>query len=393
MTAMRWLPSRLLVLPLLAAVMLFALACEQEQEAPSPPQQTPSAARLSGVVKIGVPISITGTAVFAGSQQKEGIDLAVEEINRSGFLDDARIEVVYVDHKDTAEDGVNAVRQLISQGVVAITGFTWTHVALAAMPLINDAKVPTVVQIAAGKGIVESGPYAYRVQPQQDRYAYKMGEELRARGVRATALIYADDSPVFLDLRERFLRDVFPQVGIQVVTEEVIKVRTTDFTAIASKITSANPDAVGIFTAGAPNCTAVKQLRQAGYRGQIWGQYGMAGGVIANCGPEAEGVLFLQPFHPDLPFDSTKRFVQLFQNRYNKAPTVFHALGYDGMWMVARAVKAAGCVSAECIQRGLNQIASQGFEGAQGNLRFSERDAVGAGTVTEVKGGKEVLVR
>jgi len=377
----------------MVAVMLFALACQQEEEAPTPSQQTPSAGRLSGVVKVGVPISITGTAVFAGSQQKEGIDLAVEEINRSGFLDDARIEVVYVDHKDTAEDGVNVVRQLISQGVVAITGFTWTHVALAAMPIINDAKVPTVVQIAAGKGIVESGPYAYRVQPQQDRYANKMGEELRARGVRTTALIYADDSPVFLDLRERFLREVFPRVGIQVVTEEVIKVRTTDFTAIASKVVSANPDAVGIFTAGAPNCTAVKQLRQAGYRGQIWGQYGMAGGVIANCGPEAEGVLFLQPFHPDLPYDSTKRFVQLFQNRYNKAPTVFHALGYDGMWMVARAVKAAGCISAECLQRGLTQVASQEFDGAQGPLRFSERDATGAGTVTEVKGGKEVLVR
>jgi branched-chain amino acid transport system substrate-binding protein len=345
------------------------------------------------VVRVGVPIAITGTAVFAGSQQKEGIDLAVEEINRSGFLDDARIEVVYVDHKDTAEEGVTVVRQLISQGVVAITGFTWTHVALAAMPVINDAKVPTVVQIAAGRGIVESGPYAYRVQTQQDRYANKMGEELKARGVNTTALIYADDSPVFLDLRDRFLREVFPQVGIRLVGEEVIKVRTTDFTAIASKIASANPDAVGIFTAGAPNCTAVKQLRQAGYRGQIWGQYGMAGGVIANCGPEAEGVLFLQPFHPDLPYESTKRFVQLFQGRYNKAPTVFHALGYDGVWMVARAVKAAGCISTECIQRGLQQVTSLGFDGAQGPLRFIERDAMGSGTVTEIRGGKEVLVR
>jgi len=137
----------------------------------------------------------------------------------------------------------------------------------------------------------------------------------------------------------------------------------------------------------------MKQLRDGGFTGQIWGQAGMAGGVALGAGAPAEGVIFTTNFHATQAFPSSQKFVAAFKAKFNKDPSQFEAEGYDGVWMVARAIKEAGCIDRECIQRGLLALEGKGFDAAHGPVTFKNRDMQAPGAIVEIKGGKEVAVR
>ena len=69
-----------------------------------------ASAQVAGTIKIDAPLSLTGVAAFAGIAEKEGMDYAIEEINSSRFLGDAKLAANYVDVALATDQAVTAVR-------------------------------------------------------------------------------------------------------------------------------------------------------------------------------------------------------------------------------------------------------------------------------------------
>ena len=72
-----------------------------------------ASAQVAGTIKIDAPLSLTGVAAFAGIAEKEGMDYAIEEINSSRFLGDAKLAANYVDVALATDQAVTAVRGLL----------------------------------------------------------------------------------------------------------------------------------------------------------------------------------------------------------------------------------------------------------------------------------------
>lgn len=348
---------------------------------------------LRGPIVVGVPLSVTGVAGAFGQAQQRGIEYAVEEINDSGMLGDASLEVEIVDVKEDPNQAVTAVRGLVANGeVVAIAGNTLSNHSLAIAPLAEQAGVPLIVANGADAALSEMGDHVYQMDIRQSSYAGKMGEELAERDVDSTAIIMNDDVPAIAELVEVYEESALPDAGISIGDVETVASTATDFNAVVTNALADQPEAIGVLTrAGAvPIITA---LRQAGYEGVIWSQAALGGGVAVGAGAVAEGVLYTVNAAPGSPLASMEEFFAGYEERYGEPATAFAAQGYDAVYAVALAAESQDCASRECIQAGLTQLMDDGMEGALGPLTFEDRAAIGDGAVVAVTSGREGWVR
>src|SRR6184192_55195 len=121
-------------------------------------------AAAGNAVKIGAALSLTGAAASYGAAQRNGIEAALESVNRSNSLGGIRMEVLVEDDGSTKEQGINVFQKFINQDRVSvILGPTLSTTATAVDPLAQQAKVPVLgISNTAPKGITDIGDYIFR---------------------------------------------------------------------------------------------------------------------------------------------------------------------------------------------------------------------------------------
>lgn len=349
-------------------------------------------AELAPTIRFDAPLSLTGVAAFAGLSEQQGMDLAIEEINSTGYLGSSKLVANYIDVATSTDQAVASARGSADSDVVAIIGYTIGNHALAVAPLAQRAGLPMIVANSGGlTELTNVGDHVYQTDVGQQLYAHKLAEVLAERGVKSTAILYHNDVPAVLDLREAYL-GVFPTLDIT-VTQDLGTISTTqDFTAMVTTLMSGDPDAIGVITrGGSPGIIA--QLRQLGYGGVIWGQAGLAGGVAVKAAPATEGVLFTANAAKGSTFPTMEEFFVKAEAATGGEVYAFAAQGYDAVWALARALKEAGCSTRDCVQQGLQALMASGYSGALGDVTFQDRNAHGPGVVIEIKDGKEEFVK
>jgi branched-chain amino acid transport system substrate-binding protein len=353
-----------------------------------------SAESLTGEIRIGVPLSLTGVAGFVGTSSREGMDYAIEEVNSSGVLGDATLVAEYVDVAADPNQAVTAVRGFSADDqIAAVVGNTMSNHALAIAPVAQQAGVPFVAVNTGGDSQLTSvGDHVYQVDVRQSTYAGKMGEELAEQGVGSVAVVVNNDVPAITELWDAYRDDVLPDAGIDVTTVEELPSTATDFSAVVTSVLASDAESVALLTrAGA--VPMITQLRQAGYEGVIWSQAALGGGAAVAAAPVTEGVLYTVNAAPGSDIPSMEEFFEGYREAYGRDGYAFAAQGYDAVWAVARAAENAGCATRQCIQDGMQELTETGFEGALGDLTFTDRNAVGPGVVATVRDGVEVFVR
>jgi branched-chain amino acid transport system substrate-binding protein len=346
---------------------------------------------LSGTITISAPLSLTDVAAFAGLDSQKGMEFAIEEINESGYLDDATLKADFVDVALDDDKALSAVRGAISSDAVAIVGMTLGNHSLAAAPIAQQSKIPFVVVNSGGlKDVTAVGDYVYQTDVSQFRYADKMTEELQTRGITETSVIWNDDVPAVIDLHAAY-EELFPDFGIEVAEDNPVASTTTDFSAVATSVAKDNPQSVAVLTRSP--VPIIEALRNAGYEGQIWSQAGLAAGVGAGAAPTTDGVIFTANAAAGSDIPSMEKFFTAYEAANGEGAYAFAAQGYDAVWAVARAMKASGCSTRECVKDGLADVAADGYEGALGDVTFEDRNAVGPGVILEDMDGQENFVR
>ena len=127
-------------------------------------------ANAQNKIKIGVSTPITGPVAFGSLQERRGLDLALDEINKQGGVLGRQIELVYEDNQCNPSVSVTVTNKLIEQGVPAVLGAQCSSAVLAAMPVFQKASIPLVSSIATNPKISEQSgvggnPWIFRLNP------------------------------------------------------------------------------------------------------------------------------------------------------------------------------------------------------------------------------------
>ncbi len=329
-------------------------------------------------VKVGVPLSLTGPVAFAGTKMREAMELAFDEVNTSKYLGKMKLVPVWADDRSSQPQAISVTQQLIQRDrVSAIVGYTASNMCLAALPVAQELKVPTLNADCVVPGLNKVGDYVYNAVRPTDNYVSELIDRLvSARQVKTAAILYLRENPVFTNLLP-VAQKGFEKNGVKIVaTESVTSGGDADFSAQLTNIAGNKPDALVILLLGGQVGPAMVQARKAGMEKTIFlGEQNFDSAEVRRiAGPNAEGSYYPSHWYADSPVARNVAYVKAYRQRYNRDPDTFATNGYNAVWLMAQIVKKAGSGNREAIRVAMESIGEMDTVfGRAGKTRFQDR--------------------
>ena len=346
-------------------------------------------------IKVGANFELTGNVANYGNATIEGLQLAIEEANEAGGINGKKIELVSVDDKSEAAESINAATKLISDDdVKIIVGPATTGLVLAETQTATDAKVPIIAPCATSpEATVENGkvkPYVFRsclIDPQQGEVmATFAAKDLKAK----TAVIYVDNSSDYSKSLAKVFREKFEAAGGKVVMEEAFLQKDQDFKATLTKLKTANADVMFVPAYYEEVGKIVKQAREMGINSAILGTDGWDDTKVVDiAGADALNNTFFSTHYSEKDAE-VQGFIEAYKKKFNRAPNVFAALGYDAGKMLVDALKRAGSGDTEKIREALE--ATKDLKVGTGTISMDKNhNPIKTAVILEMKNGEKEL--
>jgi len=326
------------------------------------------------VVKIGAVLVLTGPNAKAGQSAKQGIEMAVEEINASGGVKSRKIKVIYEDDGGEPQKSVSAVQKLINvDKVLAILGPMWSSCVLAVAPIVESKGVVILSPTASSPKITYAGDYIFRNTYSDAIEGAKTAEFASKELKYGKAGILFINNDYGVGLKDAFKRK-FEELGGKIVIDEGYDPKTTDFRTILVKVKERSPEV--IYIAGYSEMgQLLRQMRETGIKIPVLSCIMFEISDIAKvAGKAAEGVIYAYPsYDPEKGNEITLKFAKKFKEKYGTLPDPEAAFSYDAVKILALAMEKGGFTS-EDIKNALYKI--KGYNGVTGKTSFDENGDV-----------------
>lgn len=349
------------------------------------------AAGPGNTVKFGFITAYTGPGAAYGQAMKDGVDLAVDEINKDPNTK-YKIDLVTYDTKLNKTEAVNAMKKAIEEDkVLAVEGPMTSGEMFAAGPIAQQSGVVAFGTGTTAPGITDLGNFIFRnAIPGKLGIPITVEKAHQKFGFKKVAILYSNNNDQMVG-EHQIYTDLFKKMGLDVVADETFADKDTDFSAQLTKIQQANPDV--IFVAGLYQESALiaKKAREMGMNQPIIGGNGFnSPAYIKQAGAAADGSLVATPWNPESDTPKAKHFIEAFKAKYGHEPDQFAAQAYDAMYLMHEAAEKAGTTTDR--KKFRDTLAGiKGFEGATGKFEFdANRDPKMDLTVLQVKDGKWV---
>lgn len=318
-------------------------------------------------IKIGVSGPFTGGSSSMGVSMRDGVRLAVEEINKSGGVLGRKLQAVERDDEAKNERGVQIAQELINrEKVTANVGYINTGVALASQRFFQEAKIPVMNNVATGSIITQQ----FKDQP--DNYIFRnaahdsiqapmiVEEAITRRGFKNVAILA--DSTNYGQLGREDLEKALTAKGVKPVAVEKFNIKDVDMTAQLLKAKSAGADAVLTYGIGPELAQIANGMTKLGWKVPIVGSWTLSmANYIDNAGPGGEGARMPQTFIQQPDTAKRKAFIdaylKTFKPKNNRIDSpVSAAQGYDSIYLLAAAIKQANSTDGPKIKEALENL-------------------------------------
>ena len=288
------------------------------------------------VIKIGGLFPVSGPGAYFGVQDKQGIELAIEQINKAG-LNGYKLEVRYENTACSPLPATQAAKRLIEQYKPHVAlGEECSDATLAIMPLVEQAKVPLLNAGSSSIKITDPGnPWTFRIMPNEVMQGIDIATNAHKRlNARAAVLLYENTNAGIGNAK--VFADTFRSLGGQVLADIGFGRDVNDFTAIATRISGLGKvDVIPTYTLEGQGLRITQALAQAGVTrggdgqaiqlGTIWLPFGFE----QKAGKAAIGYVRIVQFDPTDKRDVVQDFVRSFKAKYNQEPTHINAHAFD----------------------------------------------------------------
>ncbi|MGA2894025.1 MAG: ABC transporter substrate-binding protein [Xanthobacteraceae bacterium] len=309
---------------------------------------TPSMA-ADHVIKIGALLPISGPGSYFGAQDKQGIELALDQANKAG-VGGYTFEVQYEDSSCAPLPATQAAKRLIDEYKPdVLIGEECSDATLAVMPIVEQAKIPLINAGSSSIKVTDPGnPWTFRIMPNEVMQGVDIATNAYKRLNARTAVLLHENTNAGIGNANVFA-DTFTKLGGKVLTDIGFGRDVNDFTAIATRIAGmGDVDVIPTYTLEGQGLKITQALMQAGVvkggggkaiqLGTIWLPFGFE----QKAGNAAIGYIRIVQFDPTDQRPLVRDFVGAFKARFNADPTHLNAHAYDQIMLIADVVKRGG---------------------------------------------------
>jgi len=330
----------------------------------------------NNIIRIGALLPMSGPGSYFGAQDRQGIELALDAINKSGVRGH-KFEVKFEDSSCSPLPATQAAKRLLEQYKPdVVIGEECSDATLAITPLVEQAKVPLLNAGSSAIRITEPGnPWTFRIMPNEVMQGVDIATHAYRRLKARTAVLLYENTNAGIGNAKVF-NDTFTKLGGKVLADIGFGRDINDFTSIATRIAGVGMiDVIPTYTLEGQGLKISQALSQAGVTkgggghaiqlGTIWLPFGFE----QKAGQSALGYIRIVQFDPTDQRSLVRNFIDAFRAKYRQDPTHLHAHAYDQITLIADTVER-GAKDAQSIRDAL--AATKSFSGVTGSVEFDK---------------------
>ena len=330
-------------------------------------------------LKIGFIGPLTGVNAKGGKSMKQGMELALEEINAAGGVNGHELQAIYEDDEYNATKGKAVAEKLVSKDEVDIVIGSYSSASVMSfMDVTKKAKVPLIVPVAVGKAITESGnDWLFRNCATNNMQITQEMEYLLKNPDFKKYAVISENTDFGKEVAEIITKMVTDK-GLELVAVESYSPGDTDFYSQLTKIGQQKPDVLFLGSNLTEVSQLVRQAREIGVTAQF-------AGTGAPSSPEFdklvdganEGMMCTSYFESATTNQLAIDFIKAYKAKYNEDADMFGAATYEAAYIAKEAMMKAGDeISDKVVWRTAVRDALKSFKdvpGVQGPTTFNEK--------------------
>ncbi len=357
------------------------------------PAAPAASAASADVIRIGLSGPFTGGSAPLGISMREGVRIAVEEINLyvGGVLGKKIVLIERDDQANPAAGGAIANDLINGQRVIATVGIVNTGVGLSSIDVYQKARIPVIVAVSTGSTLTKkfappAAPenFIFRVAPRTDIETSFLIDHIVSRAGISNIAILADATP-YGEGGKDDLEKALAAKNLKPVSIGRFKVGDTDMSAQLKAAKAAGAEAIIMYGIGPELAALVKSRDAIGWKVQTFaGWTASMQSFIEQSGKSGENVMMPLTFVSQGTNVRTRAFVTRYGQRTGSdiiPSPMAAAQGYDAMRILYNAIQNAASQDGLKIKNALENI--QSIEGVITNHRapFSatDHDAISGG--------------
>ncbi|OWY26508.1 branched-chain amino acid ABC transporter substrate-binding protein [Herbaspirillum robiniae] len=345
------------------------------------------------VVRIGFSGPLTGPNAVIGVDALNGMQIAVDRLNQQGIEIDGkslRFETVVRDDQSDPQRGLEIARELAGSGISALLGPVNSGVALAVVKTYNDAQTP-VLTAASNPKVTQAGlPYVFRIVASDGDIGAKMAQ-YASRNLKLRSVAVIDDgSPYAQGLIDAFQKSA-KGLGMQSLQRELVPEQAAESVAADAlqRIRDGGAQAVFIGAYSMQSGRLIKLMRQMKIDVPVMGGDALCSAAVAKVAGDAVkdntycvlGGAWLTKAADGAVFAAG------FQRKFGRVPDVYAASYFDGVMLLAQAIKSTGSLEGSQL---MSALARTRYKGITASYEFNAQRDLKESTVTilRFKGGE-----
>jgi branched-chain amino acid transport system substrate-binding protein len=299
-------------------------------------------AQSGAPIKLADVAELSGGGATVGTNWKNGIDLAIEEINAKGGILGRKLEVAHADSQSNPGVARAQVQKALDNEPYVLLGPGYSGSVKVTAPLAAEAGIAQIMGGEAAELTQAGNKFLFRTsfgqQSSMPKVAKYINDELKAKSV---AIVWVNND------FGRGGRDVitkeFARYGIKIGADLSTEAGQADFAADVSKIKAASPDAVFIYLNEEESARILKELKRQGVTTPLIGETTLVGQKVVDlAGDAANGARGHVGLTTDAPVDLVKAFREKFVKKYNYVPDHNGIKGYLAIYMIKAATEKMG---------------------------------------------------
>ena len=317
---------------------------------------TTGLAQVQSTIKIAGLYELSGAGASAGTNFKNGVELAVKEINAAGGILGKKIEHTISDTQTNPGVAKGLAVKAIDDEAFAVFGPVFSGSIMVSMAETQRAEVPNFTGGEAAAITQKGNPYIFRTSFTQTTAMPKVARYI-AQGLKAknVAVLFVNND--FGKGGRDAITKALEAQGVKVVADISTDSGQVDFSAPVLKAKAANADALFVYTNEEESARALRELRKQGYNKPIVGETTLTGQkVIELAGDAANGAIAHVGLTIDAPNPLMLKFKAKFYQDYKYFSDHNGIKGYTGVYVMKAAIEKAGKLDRKAVANALHGL-------------------------------------
>jgi branched-chain amino acid transport system substrate-binding protein len=349
-------------------------------------------AQAQQTIKIANIVELSGPGTTAGTVFKNGVELAVKEINDNGGILGKKIENYTVDTQTNPGVAKGLTQKAVDDGAFAIFGPVYSGSIMVSMAESKRGEVPNFTGGEAAAITAQGNPYVFRTAFGQSTSFPKLAKFINTKA-KTLAVIYVnnDFGKGGRDTLTKLLADGTTKIVADISTDA----GQVDFSAAVLKAKQSNADAIFAYTNEEESARLLRELKKQGWTKPVIGETTLVGQkVIELAGDAANGAMAHVGLTVDAPNDNMLKFKAKYYQAYGSISDHNGIKGYTGVYVLKAAIEKVGKLDRKAVAQALHgiQISAKKNPGVIMDVSFDDKgDLDRESFLIEVKNGRQVV--